>query len=161
MTIWDLEERILNSIPLSAADMRVVQGALRANAASERILACEATLRLGDERQRLAAVKVLSQVVQGANSGEYDLTPELVMAFFHLPPAILERPDFRATLESASSHADESVRVNCMVALVPLIKAGGKWAEDLLKAGLADVSEGVRQNARVGLSFGTNARRGQ
>ena len=149
MCIWDLERKILNSVPLSPDEMRVVEQALVAEEVSETVLACEALLRLGDERQRHDAVQVLSRIVKETNSGALEPTSDLLMAFFSVPEAVLNRPDFQVALKSAASHTDEGVRGNCMIALGPPAKAGKKWAEELLKDGLRDSSDHVQQNARA------------
>jgi hypothetical protein len=153
MTIWNFESRILNSVPLTAEEMRVVEEALRSGNTSEQVLACEAMLRIGGQTERTGAEKALSRIVDDANSGKTELTPNLIMALFHLSGPALSQPTFRAALMRAASHAEESVRVNCMVALTNALRDGSSWAEHLLRAGLQDVSEEVRQNARAGLTL--------
>jgi hypothetical protein len=153
MRVAALEGKILNGVPLTPDEMHVVAEALHSEVLSERVLACEALLRLGGQSQRDAAVGEISAIVRDASCGRAPLTPELIMAFFSIPESTLAGSDFRGCLAAAVSHGDEGVRVNSMVALQPLAKAGHQWAKQLLRAGLLDPSEHVRQNARVGLDL--------
>ena len=153
MTIWDLETKIVNSVPLEADEMLVVEEAIGSAEASERILASEALLRMGCAREKERAKLVIKGLLREANSGTRELTANVIMALFSLPAPVLEEPEFKAALTRAASHADDGVRGNCMIALVTLVKEGNTWAEDLLRGGLRDSSPEVRQNARSALDF--------
>ncbi len=158
MCIWELEAKILNSTPLSSGEMRVVEDALLSEEISQRVLACEALLRLGDEQQKDDAVQELSRTVHDINSGRGELTSNLLMTFFSLPLSVLNQSHFQVALRNAASHTDDGVRGNCMIAIGPLAKAGNKWAEEVLRDGLRDPDDHVRQNARVGFKLVHNGK---
>ena|SRR5258706_4033336 len=153
MDVWDLEPRILNNVPLSCEEMHLIEQTLGSEQLAEKILACEGLLRLGDDRQKDVAVRTISRIVGDVNSGGCELAPDLVMTFFLLSESTLSQTDYKIVLTTASSHPDEGVRANCMVALHPLAKIGLGWVRVLLERGLEDSSTDVRQNARVALSF--------
>jgi hypothetical protein len=153
MNIWDLERKILNNVPLSSQEMHCVEQSLVSEQMADKILGCEGLLRLGDNRQKDIAVRTISRTVGEVNSGACEMTPDLVMTFFLLPESTLNQTDYKTVLTTASSHPDEGVRTNCMVALQPLAKSGLDWVRVLLERGLEDSNADVRQNARVALDF--------
>jgi hypothetical protein len=153
MTIWNIERKILNNAPLSAEEMGLVNKAINSEQIAEKVLACEALLRLGDTQQRNCGVTVLSKIVDDANAERERLNPNIVMAFFSLPWPVLKEPAFQACLKRAASCPDEGVRANSAVALGRLAKRGEAWAICLLEAAKKDPSAVVRQNAESSLSL--------
>src|SRR5262245_48932400 len=151
MSIWDLEPKILNSVPLLPEEMRLVEEAVASNRIAEKVLACEALLRLGNLEQRNHAARVISNIVHDSNAGRESLDPSIVMTFFSLPIALFNESAFQLCLKRAASHDDEGVRANSMVVLGRLARIGAGWATELLEAGRKDSSGIVRQNAEANL----------
>src|SRR5258708_35806236 len=133
MKIWALEQKILNSATLSSEEVGIVEDALLSEEIREKVLACEALLRIGNPDQSNQAAQTISSIVKDVNSGQGDVTSDLIMTFFSLPLPVLNQPAFERILKYSTGHHDEGVRVNTMVVLPRLAKGVAGWAAELLE----------------------------